>query len=193
MKVILVHGWLNNPFIMRGLANDLTRKGHACVVPSLRPSDGRGGLAMLSRKLQDVIDAAFPSESERFALIGFSMGVIVCRYYLQELGGHARARAFFSICGPHAGTRLAHFFPTQGIREMRPESAFLAQLERSSTRLGSLPIVCYWTPFDMMIRPLASARWKMGEAVRVLSPLHAFMPFHKFVRADIARRLAALE
>lgn len=191
MNVILVHGFLNRGGILRGLVAHLTAAGHTCFAPSLKPCDARSGLPALAEQLDRVIDAALPEDS-RFAVIGFSMGALVGRYYMQELGGHRRTDAFFSIGGPHAGTISAYVYPSEGAHQMRPRSDFLARLDRTADRLSGFPITCYWSPYDVMIRPQASARWSRGEHVRVPALMHSLMVFDRRLYRDIEQRLSLI-
>ena len=188
MNVVLVHGFLNRGGILRGLAKHLTSVGHTCFVPSLKPCDARCGLPVLADQLSRFISASLPDTS-RFAIIGFSMGALVVRYYLQELGGYRRADAFFSICGPHAGTLTAYMYPSEGVYQMRPRSEFLIRLDQSADRLAGIPITCYWTPFDLMVRPIESAKWLRAEHVRIPAPLHSIMVFDRRLYRDIEQRL----
>lgn len=191
MNVILVHGFLNRGGILRRVARHLTDSGHACFLPSLRPCDARQGLRALAYQLSDYIEANL-GPRQRFALVGFSMGAIVARYYLQELRGWERAEAFFSIAGPHGGTLTAYLYPGAGVAELRPGSPFLRALDASAHRLARIPFTCYWTPFDLMIRPLTSARWPGAEHVRILTPLHSLLVVDSRLCRDIERRLAAI-
>ena len=176
---------------MRGLARHLSKEGHECLVPSLKPCDGRGGLPHLAEQLHHFLEEEL-DEGDRFALVGFSMGALISRYYLQELEGYRRADAFFSICGPHAGTLTAYLYPGEGVMQMRPQSRFLQELDGSSHRLSELPVTCYWTPFDLMIVPAASCRWRRGEEVCIPSPIHRWMPSDRRLHRDISQRLSAL-
>ncbi len=191
MNVVLVHGWLNRGSIMRSLARALQEQGHVCYSPSLRPCDGRGGLAALSGCLQREIDDRFGSAAP-LALVGFSMGALVSRYYIQMCGGRGRTQALFSIAGPHLGTLSAYLYPSQGVCDMRPGSPFLRELDRTRDRLAGLPVVSYWTPFDAMIRPVRSAQWTQGEVVRVPAPFHALLPFDKRLQGDVCARLSQM-
>lgn len=191
MKVVLVHGFLNRGGILRKLAQHLEREGHTCYLPSLKPCDARCGLPTLADQLQHFIAAELPT-GERFALVGFSMGAIIGRYYLQELGGGERTSVFVSIAGPHQGTWSAYLYPGEGVRQLRYQGEFIRQLERSNHRIARLPKVSYWTPFDLMIRPVASTRWAEGEVVRIPSLLHSLLVFDPRLFRDLARRLAAL-
>lgn len=191
MKVILVHGFLDSGRIMESLARHLVKGGHECLVPSLKPSNARNGLPYMAQQLRSFLEEEM-DEGEKFALVGFSMGALISRYYLQELDGRRRVEAFFSISGPHAGTWTAHLYPGKGVSQMRPRSHFLQQLEGSSHRLGELPVTCYWTPFDLMIIPAHSCRWTQGEEVCVPSLIHRWMPSDPRLQKDLTRRLSAL-
>jgi triacylglycerol lipase len=188
MKVVLVHGFLDTGRIMESMARHLDGDGHHCLVPSLRPNDGRDGLPAMARQLQDFLEGEL-EEGERFALVGFSMGTLISRYYLQELDGHRRVEAFFSISGPHDGTWTAYLYPGEGVRQMRPGSSFLRSLDNSSHPLESLPVTCYWTPFDLMIIPADSCRWSRGEEVRIPSLVHRWMVSDRRLLQDLSERL----
>ncbi len=191
MKVILVHGFLDSGRIMGNLARHLSEEGHGCLTPSLKPCDGREGLPKMARELNDFLEKEL-AEGERFAMVGFSMGALISRYYLQELDGRRRAAAFFSISGPHSGTWTAYLYPGDGVRQMRPGSRFLQDLDASSEKLGEIPIICYWTPFDLMIIPATSCKWLRGKEVRIPSLIHRWMVSDRRLHQDLSERLRAL-
>ena len=191
MNIVLVHGFLNRGGILRGLAGHLRSVGHTCFVPSLKPCDARCGVPALADQLDQYIQASLLADS-RLAIVGFSMGALVVRYYLQELGGHRRADAFFSIGGPHAGTRSAYMYPSAGAHQMRPRSEFLTRLDQTTARLAGLPITCYWTPYDLMIRPIESAKWSRAEHVRLPALIHSLMVFDRRLYRDIEHRLSVI-
>jgi triacylglycerol esterase/lipase EstA (alpha/beta hydrolase family) len=84
-KIVLVHGFLETGSAFGIMKRHLEQQGHQCIVPKLRPSDGRGGLEALSAGLQRDIEATIPPD-ERFSIVAFSMGGIVSRHYLQHRG-----------------------------------------------------------------------------------------------------------
>lgn len=190
MNVVLVHGFLDRAGIMSGLARHLTASGHTCTAPSLSPCDARAGLVPLAHQLDLSIQESLPKDA-RFALVGFSMGALLCRYYVQELGGNRRVEAFMSIAAPHAGTLTAYLYPGQGCREMRPGSRFLRNLELTADRLADIPTTCYWSPVDPVILPTGSARLKGASQVSVFSPFHPLITFDRRIYRDVERRLRA--
>lgn len=188
-RVVLVHGFLENGSAFRMMKRRLEKQGYQCLVPKLRPSDGRGGLEPLAENLKRDIDAAYGPEAP-VSIVAFSMGGIVSRHYLQHLGGAARCRKLFTISSPHQGTTAAWLYPTKGVAQMRPGSEFLARLDATDHRLGSMPVVSYRTPLDLIIVPASSSVWDRAENISHPALLHPLMITSRTVISDIARRLA---
>ncbi|MDP3851301.1 MAG: hypothetical protein Q8Q59_12410 [Luteolibacter sp.] len=72
-RVVLVHGFLETGVNFNTMRKRLQKSGYECLVPRLRPSDGRGGLEALAEGLKRDIDAAsvpsnrFPSSPSAWA------------------------------------------------------------------------------------------------------------------------------
>jgi triacylglycerol lipase len=192
MNVVLVHGIFNNGSVFKRMVRALEAAGHRCWTPSLRPADGRTGIHDLACKLKAYIDAHLAPDVP-VAIVGFSMGCIVARQYIQVLGGMARTAALFAIAGPHDGTVLAYAYPGQGARDMRPGSSLLENLKRTEDRLDGLELFVYWTSLDVTIVPAASSNWRLGAgSLDARAWLHRLMPGNAKVCADITRRVCAL-
>jgi triacylglycerol lipase len=187
-QAVLVHGFGETGSAFGLLKRRLEKRGIRCFVPRLKPADGRGGLEKISVALKRDIDQEFGPDS-RLAIVSFSMGGIVSRYYLQELAGAGRCDTFITISSPHHGTQVAWLYPSQGAAEMRPGSPFLAMLEASEDRLGAMPVVSYRTPMDLVIVPPTSSVWDRAENLEYPVILHPLMLSSQRVIADIERRL----
>jgi len=188
-RVVLVHGFLETGGNFNMLRKRLQRRGFECLVPRLRPSDGRGGLESVAEELKRDIDAAFGPE-QPISIVAFSMGGLVSRHYLQHLDGAPRCHRLITISSPHHGTQAAWLYPTMGAEQMRPGSEFLAKLYESESKLGDMPVVSYRTPMDLIILPPASSVWKRAENLEFPVPLHPLMLSSGRVLKDIERRLA---
>lgn len=187
-QAVLVHGFAETGSSFALLKRRLEEQGIRCYVPRLKPADGRGGLEKIAAGLKRDIDRELGPDS-RFAMVSFSMGGIVSRVYLQELGGAARCDTLITISSPHHGTQAARLYPTQGAAEMRPNSPFLAKLDASTYRLGTMPVVSYRTPLDLVILPPRSSVWDRAENLEYPVILHPLMLSSQRVLADIERRL----
>ncbi len=191
MNVFLVHGIFDSGKLFKYMSRFLREAGHTCYVPSLKPSDARKGIADLSQKLGDYIIESIGKEEE-FVIVGFSMGCLVSRYYLQELSGVDKCLAFHAISGPHAGSRLAHFYFGKGVTEMRPGSTFLTELQKTESRLEHIPLYSYRTPYDLIILPPSSSYWGVAENFVSKAWLHRSMLWDKFVCNHIKETLAGM-
>lgn len=189
-RVVLVHGIFETGSNFRMMRKRLQKIGFACLIPQLRPCDGRGGLEQLAAGLQSDIDHHF-GPNEPFSIVGFSMGGIVSRHYLQKLGGASRCRGLITISSPHQGTHAAWIYPSAGAAQMRPGSTFLAELAASESRLGSMPVVSYRTPMDLVILPANNSIWQRAENLQFPVLLHPLMLNDKQVLDDIEQRLLA--
>lgn len=190
MKIVLVHGIFNTGRIFFLLRRRLEQKGIECITPSLEPFDGRFGLDDLGKKLRDYINIKL-GESGYFVLLGFSMGGIISRYYLQHLDGAKRVKHFISISTPHHGSYLAYFHPGKGTKQLRPKSSFLESLKESEYLLDGIKLYSYWTPFDLSIIPAASSVWEIAESKKFYSLFHPLMLFNKKIVNEIVVNILA--
>lgn len=187
-KVVLVHGIFEDGHAFHSLKRRLETHGIQCYVPQLKPADGRGGLEKLAEGLKADIEKEF-GETDKFALVAFSMGGLVSRYYLQRLGGAERCEKLITVSTPHHGTNTAYTYPSKGAFQMRPGSEFLKDLASTESSLGEIPITSYRTPMDLMILPTSSLVWARAENYSYNVALHPLMLHSKIVLDDIEKKL----
>jgi len=183
MNIVLVHGFLSSGKIFNLMKKRFERKGFNCFAPTLKPIDGKYGLDDLANKLKDEIENYFGNESN-LSLVGFSMGGIICRYYLQELNGFQRVNKFITISTPHHGSYLAYLYPNKGIKQLRPNSDFLKNLKSKESYLQEISLYSFRTPFDLMILPNTSSTWDIAINKKYYSFIHSFMLFNQRVIKD---------
>jgi triacylglycerol lipase len=178
VPALLVHGiWNSGEHFARMRATlDAAGIGPTLAI-DLAPNDGRAPVATLAAQVDAAAHRlAREAGPSRIDVIGFSMGALVARYWIQRLGGRARVRRFVSISGPHAGTANAYALPLAGVREMRPGSALLTDLARDTDPWGEVEVHCFWTPFDLMIVPARSAILPGARTVQRFSvAMHRWM------------------
>lgn len=187
-RVVLVHGFLETGSAFKPLARRLAKHHVQCLVPKLHPCDARGGLEPLAAGLKRDIDAAF-GPHQRISIVAFSMGGLVARYYLQNLGGASRCDQLITIATPHHGTDAAYYYPSKGTRQMRPGSRFLTDIRRGAGRLDGMRLVSYRTPLDLVVYPPESAVWDRAENLSFPVLLHHLMLKSNAVLSDVERRL----
>jgi triacylglycerol lipase len=186
--IVFVHGIFNTGRVFALLVRDARKHGFIPHAPSLVRADGRAGLAELAEQVRNVVEANVPA-GEKCLLVGFSMGGLVARHYLQALGGKDRVERFVAIGSPHEGTVMAYALPGryfQGCADMRPQSEFLRHLYATEHCLADLPRLAIYTPSDtMIVPPRSAAAWSGVEALNVGLHFHPFMPYSQRVRIHI--------
>lgn len=173
--VLLVHGINDTTKVFRSMEGFLRAQGWEVHSFDMTPNNGDGSLDDLARQVEKYVQANFAPE-QRFNLIGFSMGGVISRYYLQRLEGTKRVDRFINISAPNYGTRAAYFSQRPGCRQMRPDSEFLADLNQDSPEiLGGVKLTSIWTPLDLMILPARSCKMPLSKEVVVPVAFHGWM------------------
>jgi triacylglycerol lipase len=157
--ILIAHGIWDSEDRIGPLKDGLLARGFAHVHAfTFEPRDGRGPLAELARQIQrEAEQLRTQHEADRIDLVGFSMGALTSRYYIQRLDGKRTIRRFVSISGPHRGTLTAYGLPFDGVRDMRPGSALIRDLETDSDPWGAVEAHCIYTPLDLTIIPATSS------------------------------------
>lgn len=177
VPVLLVHGIDDDASAFDVMRERLEREGWPHVhALSLVPNDGSEGVPALARQVAREAEALRTrTGARRVDVVGFSMGALVTRYWLQLHGGRLVVRRYISISGPHAGTQLAWLRRGKGVRQMRPQSRLLRYLERERRPWGEVEVHSFWTPWDLTIFPACSSRLR-GASERTFPVLmHPWM------------------
>lgn len=187
--VLLVHGIWDSAARLAPLKAGLEARGLTNVhALDLVPNDGRAPIAELGALVARA--AAALGAGGPVDVVGFSMGALVSRWYVQRGGGKERVRRFISISGPHHGTTTAYAVPFfAGVRDMRPGSELLRDLASDTDPFGPVDVHCLYTPFDLMILPAKSSVLAGARSV------HEFrVPMHRFMITDgrVLDHIAAL-
>jgi triacylglycerol lipase len=154
VATLLVHGIWDSASRLAPLKEGLSARGLTNVTAlDLVPNDGRAPIPELAEQVRKAVAAfgAVPID-----LVGFSMGALTSRFYLQRLGGRARVRRFVSIAGPQHGTLAAYGLPFAGVRQMRPGSELIRDLQSDPDPWGDVHVHTVTTPYDLMILPSRS-------------------------------------
>jgi len=177
--ILLVHGIWDDGACFDLMKGALRRAGLAPVATlDLEPNDGSAPVERLAEQIEARARPLLAS-AERIDLVGFSMGALASRYWIQRMGGRERTRRFVSISGPHHGTATAWALPMAGVRQMRPGSPLLVDLASDDDPWGDVEVHTVRTPYDLMILPSGSSRLPGARLDhRIGVPLHRWMITH---------------
>lgn len=172
--VLLIHGLHDTLTVFDQMDRYLSSFGWTIHRFNLIPNNGVTELNELALQVNNYINRTFSSE-QKIDLIGFSMGGIITRYYLQRLGGLNKVQRYINISAPNHGTLMAYTLNYAGICQMRPQSPFLRDLNHDVNRLNQLNLTVMWTPFDLMILPAHSSQLGIGKELKIPVLYHPWM------------------
>ena len=168
---MLVHGLLDSPAVFDGLKRELGGGRQPLLTPALPLKLGRTSVLEAAELLGSHIEAAFGLE-QPLDLLGFSIGGVIVRCWIQLLGGHARTRRFVSVGSPQQGTLTALPWPGQifrGIADLRWGSPLLARLNGDLARLQRIDCHSFYSALDLAVLPGWGAVLPVGP--RTLLPV----------------------
>jgi triacylglycerol lipase len=186
--VILVHGIHSDANCMRRMRKYLQAQGRTVLTPTLARCTGCIPIETLADQLADYVKHNVPAR--KFDLVGFSMGGLVTRYYVQRLGGAKRVEHFVTMATPHNGTKMAWFHPGPGVQQMRPRSAFLQDLEKDAHVLRSVKFTSLYTPLDTVIVPARSSAVPGARNIAIWATIHPSFLLEKRCLQRVASILA---
>ena len=162
--IVLVHGLWDSPRLFDRLVRRLDVDQRTLLVPHLPHGLGAVPLVTLAEQLDDHIGRRWGDDCV-IDLLGFSMGGIISRVWLQHLGGARRTHRFISVGSPHQGTLTAQWIPQwllAGLADMKRGSALLQSLNSDPSSLQPVDCVSYFCPWDLMVVPGWQAHLPVG-------------------------------
>jgi len=157
---------------MSDLKFRLQREGYQVLAPNVFPSDGSQKLESLAALLKTKIDEAY-GPTQKIHLIGHSMGGLVSRSYIQDLGGEARTLSLQTIATPHYGAPISALHPGSGAAQMRPDSDFLTALNAAPPY--KIPEISYYTKADFVV-PYKNSLRPGATNIAIPSAAHSLIP-----------------
>ncbi len=164
--IFLIHGLWNNPKLFDKLIKKIKEDDYELFRPHLPHKYGKTSLRHLANDLDSRIEELVGPQIE-IDIVGFSMGGLISRYWLQNHNGFLRTKRFFSIGTPHFGTFTAQMIPSflmPGIAEMKRGSKFLSTLNNDLSSLQKVECISFFTKWDLMSFPGWQAKLSIGNS-----------------------------
>jgi pimeloyl-ACP methyl ester carboxylesterase len=194
--VLLVHGFGHNRSGWVALDRDLRREGFTSVhtwnynpmvhdVPDLA--------ARLAERVE-LLRAI--TGSEKVHVVGHSLGGVILRWYVQELGGDQKVATAVTIASPHEGTELARLAFGSTAKQLRPQSDIVRTLAEG---VRPMPVrwIAYYSNLDGLVMPATSAMIRAPELravnIFVKDQGHLSIMLASAVTGSIVEQLLAAE
>ena len=164
--IILIHGYFHNRSGLMVMSRALRRQGFKSVhafnynplrrdIPEMAESVGR--------RVEQVLQE---TGAKKVHLVGHSLGGLLARWFVEQMGGHSKVHSVVTLGTPHNGTLLAHAGRSPASRQMRPGSDLLKTLG-SKPLPKSVRYLSYYSNLDVLIKPSRSACLKSGNCDNV--------------------------
>jgi triacylglycerol lipase len=154
--VALVHGYFHNRSGFDFLSTELRRRGFRWIHGMNYNPLGNTIPELAERFGRYVDDLRRVSGARNVHVVGHSLGGVIARWYVEELGGHRVVDTCVTIGTPHRGTYAAYLGPGAAARELRPGSGVMQRLE-TSLRRSRVKYVNLYSDLDLLIVPPSSA------------------------------------
>jgi pimeloyl-ACP methyl ester carboxylesterase len=154
--IVQVHGYFHNRSGFFFMSRELRAQGFRWI-HGMNYNPLRSGVPELAEWFgKHVEDVMRISGAKRVHLVGHSLGGVVARWYIQELGGEKHVDHCVTIGTPHHGTMAAYLGIGPAARDMRPGSEVVERLEHGFARSNVMYVNLY-SDLDFLIIPASSA------------------------------------
>jgi hypothetical protein len=155
--VVLVHGFLASAGVFRPLRARLERETGARVA-TFTHAPGVG-IRRIAASLAALVDRLPPHA--RITVVGHSLGGLVARWYVQEMGGHGRVVRTISLASPFGGLDVPQLLVGA---DVHAQSALLRRL-RDGAGVCAVPHTSIVAEDDTMVVGVPRACLGVGEVV----------------------------
>jgi triacylglycerol lipase len=118
----------------------------------------------VAARLAETIEHSVAKDT-KVSLVGHSLGGLVARWYVCELGGAGRVDRIVTIATPHAGTRAARYAPAPIRGALAVGGAHLERLRQKASNGALLPLTAIIAEGDQLVVPIESAGDVPGAVV----------------------------
>jgi len=182
--IVLIHGYMGNSSIFLPLMGYLRAKRIATQVLSFNYRSG-DGIEKGARDLKDFLRVNVRGGS--IDLVCHSLGGLVARVYLQELGGARRVERCITLATPHRGTYNAYWIASRVGMELRPDSQLLQRISRSEKKASKVRFTSIIAGSDNIVLPRVFA--ENQETIHVPDLGHIGLLFSPRIFRSIANCL----
>ena len=178
--LVLVHGLFDTPRLFSRLERRLEGQDRPVLSPHLPHRFGATPLRQLAQRLDGLIQERWGVETS-IDILGFSMGGVIARTWLQELGGAKRTHRFLSVGSPQQGTLTAQCVPAwlfAGLADMKRGSPLLRSLNGNYSHLQAVECISFFCRWDLMVCPGWQAVLPIGTSTAVPVWMHQQLMSH---------------
>jgi triacylglycerol lipase len=189
--LVLVHGLLDTPAVFNRLRQELGERAPAVLAPALPLRFGMTSIERAALDLDHQITRAL-ADAGPVDVLGFSIGGVIARTWIQRLGGYRRTRRFFSLGSPQQGTLTAHPWPDRlfpGLADLKWRSSLLDELNSDLEPLAGVECHSFYSALDLAVLPGWRAVLPIGARTMLPVATHPQLIRDRAALRPLAREL----
>ncbi len=165
--VLLVHGYASNRGMFIRLRSRLIAAGTGPIYTlnlALLFDSIDETVPLLAARIEQI---CAETKSEQIIIVAHSMGGLVTRRLMANMGHAGRIKRLITIGSPHHGSQMAAFSTGNCVKEIRPRSNWLTALELAEAGIEKPPTLSIYTLNDDLVYPPESSilEWENSENV----------------------------
>ncbi len=199
VPILMVHGWGSGSHSFIFIYHYLHRLGfkHIYAITYRPVMKNVGSLAkQVSKKVDEILEE---TGAPYVDIITHSMGGVLTRYAIKNLGIDDKVRRAIMLGGPHMGTRASVFMPIgKNTLQMIYNSNFCQELAEGGMTPGQVEYTSIYSNFDNIVYPPNSSHLG-SEANNVIAPFHGHVYLLysprviKLIANELTREEASME
>lgn len=174
--IILLHGLFQNRSCLYWLQYRLRKAGYSQTI-SINTPPWRDLETLTEELAKKVDELRIKLKTDKFILVGHSMGGIIARNYVQNRGGAAYVSDMISLGSPHHGSKLAPFAVSNMGKSLLPGSKFLIEFNKVAWPKETRAVSIY-TRYDNIVLPADSSRMEEAQNIELNGMGHTGLLFH---------------
>jgi pimeloyl-ACP methyl ester carboxylesterase len=179
--VVLVHGFCASAGVFGPLGSHLQRETGARIASFTHAP--MVGVRRIAQSLNDLVKRV--PEGVRITIVGHSLGGVVARWYVQELGGDSRIERTISLASPFGGVDVPRYLVGADLHQ---ESTLLKRIRDRASHFN-VPHTSVVAEEDRMVPGLQTACLGVGDVVLLRKRGHNTLLFDPEVAALVVERL----
>lgn len=148
--IVVIHGYMSNGSAFIPLIGYLRAKNIGTRVLAFNYRSANG-IEKSASELKEFL--RLHVRGGTIDLVCHSLGGLVARVYLQELGGARRVERCITLATPHRGTYNAYWINSRVGMELRPDSKLLQRIERSQDQAAKVRFTSIIAGADNIVVP----------------------------------------
>jgi len=191
LPVILIHGMGGNRGAWSPLRIFLRLHGHKRIYAF---GYEEGGVEEIAPEFKRFIRSVLKeTKAQRVNIVAHSLGGLITRYVIQNMGMSRKVAALITLATPHRGTFAAHWANTVKTLQLRPQSEIIENLNSKNLTRYKIRFIALYSDRDVYVVPAEMMTHPDAENIFIPHISHSQYLLSPEVFRCVAEHLAKID